>query len=136
MAFKENLRRLRHDKGFTQRELAVACGLRSASISEMERDGGDPKMSTVVKLMKGLECSADALLKDIGETGLEDIMKIMLERAQQLPDREKGIVIDVIDTYCISNGLNELVDQGWRKFAIVTKDSRRDKKILDEVEGK
>lgn len=134
MSFGDNLRRLRSDKGFTQGDLAAKADLRIASISKLERDEGDPKLSTIYKLMDALECSADALMLDVNHVSLSGVLKTMLERAEKLPEREKHIIIDIIDTYCIQNGLSEVVDQGWRKFAIITKGSMADKKILDELE--
>jgi len=133
MSFSDNLKRLRQDKGFTQLDLARASGLRTASISQLERNEGDPKLSTIYKLMDALECSADALLLDINHLSLSGILKTMLERAEKLPEREKAIIIDVIDTYCITNGFNEVVDQGWRKFALITKDGMKDQKVLDQI---
>lgn len=134
MGFSDNLKRLRLDKGFTQSDLAKASGLRTASISQLERGEGDPKLSTIYKLMDSLECSADALLLDVNHLSLSGILKTMLERADKLPEREQAIIIDVIDTYCIMNGFNEVVDQGWRKFALITKNGMKDKKVLDQLE--
>ena len=133
MAFPENLKRLRQDKGYTQADLAKHADLRVASISQLERGEGDPKLSTIYKLMDALECSADALLIDIQHVTLSGVMKTMLERAVQLPEREQSIIIDVIDTYCIQNGMNEVVSQGWRKFAVITESSMKDKKVLDQI---
>ena len=135
MGFGENLKRLRNDKGFTQGDLAAKTGLRIATISQMERGEGDPKLSTIMKLMEGLDCSADALLLDLKHQSLSAVLKTMLERAQKLPEREQAIIIDVIDNYCITHGLSEVVDQGWRKFAIITKSGMKEQKVLDELEG-
>lgn len=132
MAIGENLKRLRQDKGYTQYDLSKKSGVRIASISQIERNEGDPKLSTLYKLIDGLECSADALLLDINHISLNATMKTMLERAEQLPEREKTIIIDIIDTYCITNGFEQVVDQGWRKFAIITQESKKDK-VIDEI---
>ena len=134
MAFGENLKRLRQDKGYTQVQLAKQAGLRVASVSQMERNEGDPKLSTIYKLMDSLECSADSLLLDLKHESLSKAMKTMLERAEKLPEREKRIVLDVIDTYCVSNGLNEVVEKGWKKFTIVTEESLRNSRIKDDIE--
>jgi transcriptional regulator with XRE-family HTH domain len=132
MAIGENLKRLRQDKGYTQYDLSKKSGVRIASISQIERNEGDPKLSTLYKLIDGLECSADALLLDINHISLNATMKTMLERAEQLPEREKTIIMDIIDTYCITHGFEQVVDQGWRKFAIITKESKKDK-VIDEI---
>lgn len=122
MSIGANLKRLRQDKGITQKELSEKTELRTATISELENNEGNPTLSTIYKLMEVLECSADALLNDNARTGQNGVLKSMLERAEVLPEREKAIIIDIIDTYCITNGLNEFIGKsGWEKFDIAGK---------------
>ena len=104
MSLGSNLRRLRKDRGLSQEQLSDRTGIRVAHISKIESDGTDPKLSTLYKLMDGLECSADTLLMDKNKVGLESIMKATLERMNALPDSNKRIIIDVIHHYCQSVG--------------------------------
>ena len=53
-----NLIRMRKERGFTQEEVARRSGLATVTISKLEEGRNiDPKMSTVTKLIKALECS-------------------------------------------------------------------------------
>lgn len=132
MALRENLKRLRQDKGLTQADLADKAGVRTASISSLEKGNGDPKLSTIYKIIEALECSPDALLMDIGSQSMSGVMKTMLERAENLPDRDLEIIADIIDTYCYTNGLASVFENG-RRFTIVTKaGSGKDTKVLKE----
>ena len=135
MSFGQNLRRLRNDKGYTQTDLAKHSGVRSATISQIEQDEGDPKLSTVNKLISALGCSPDSLMLEMKDVSLDAVMKTMIERASKLPEQDKLIVMDVMDTYCRLNGFNEVVDQGWRKFAIITKSDRdRETRLIKQIE--
>lgn len=110
MSIGENLKRLRRDKGWTQSELANACGIRLGQISKIERNETDPKLSTIYALMKALDCTPNALLSDFNQTSLDAIMAIALERVQKLPDSDKEVLLAVIDNYCIANSLQHLVE--------------------------
>jgi len=57
--------------------------------------------------MKALECSADSLLMDKNEVGLDSILKTTLERASKVPDENKRHIIDVVDKYCIACGMEQ-----------------------------
>lgn len=114
MSFGENLRRLRRDKGLTQAELAKLADLKITHMSKLENDTGDPKLSTLYKLMSALECSADTLLMDAGKVGVDGILQASFDRAQQLPKRKKAIVIELIDSFCIADGMSEMFNaKGW-----------------------
>ncbi len=104
MSLGKNLKRMRKDKGLSQDQLSNKTGIRVAHISKLESDASDPKLSTIYKLMEGLNCSADGLLMDKNKVGLDNILKVTLERVEQLPDANKRIIIDVIHHYCQSVG--------------------------------
>ena len=107
MTFGENLRRLRHDKGWTQDQLAQRTGLRGGHIYKMEKDRSDPKLSTINKLMNALECSAETLISDPSKMGLDNLLRITLEKTKNLPEPAKRAIIDVVDHYCMAYGLKE-----------------------------
>ncbi len=104
MSLGNNLRRMRKDKGFSQDQLSNKTGIRVAHISKLENSSSDPKPSTIYKLMEGLNCSADSLLMDKNKVGIDGILKITLERVEQLPEANKRTIIDVIHHYCQSVG--------------------------------
>lgn len=63
--FATNLRSMRRDARFSQEALAYACRLHRTEISLLERGERDPRLSTVVRLARGLQVPATALLEGI-----------------------------------------------------------------------
>ncbi|ESE42762.1 helix-turn-helix domain-containing protein [Shewanella cutis] len=111
MSIGENLKRLRRDKGWTQGELANKCKIQLGQISKIERDETDPKLSTIYSIMNALECSADALLIDTERSNVDSVMAVALERVKQIPDKDKQILLTVIDKYCIALSMQQLTDR-------------------------
>ena len=111
MAIGENLKRLRRDKGMTQGDLALMTGIRLNHVSKIERNESDPKLSTIHKLVNALECSANALLMDNPSVNMDAKLAAVFERANKLNERDKEIVLDVIDTYCMARGLGKLISE-------------------------
>lgn len=105
MSLGDNIRRLRRDKGWTQPDLAERTGLRVAHISEMEKGKGDPKLSTLYKLMRAFGCSPDSLLMDTNEVTTDGLLKHAMERALSLSEEQKRIVVHNLDMYCMAAGL-------------------------------
>lgn len=63
--FARNLRKLRLQAGLSQEALGAACGLHRTEISLLERSTRDPRLSTLVRLARGLGLSLDDLLGGI-----------------------------------------------------------------------
>jgi transcriptional regulator with XRE-family HTH domain len=105
MSLAENIRRLRKDKGWTQIELAEKTGLRVAHVYELEKGKGDPKLSTLYKLMTALGCSPDSLLMDTERVTTDALLKQALERALALDEDHKRIALHNLDMYCIAAGM-------------------------------
>ncbi len=105
MHFGKNLKRLRRDRGWTQGQLAQNADLRVTHVPNLERSKGDPKLSTIYKLINALECSFDALLMDSDKVSIDRLAAASLERINQLPETHKYILMDIIDAYCIRHSL-------------------------------
>lgn len=112
MSIGENLKRLRRDKGWTQEELGKVCKIGMAQISKIEKDKTDPKLSTIYQLMNALECTSEALLIDTKKSSLDSILTVALERMKQLPEKDKEIILTIIDKYCIAMSMQQLADKG------------------------
>ena len=112
MSFGSNLKRLRRDKSFTQGDLAKASDVKLGHISKLECDTLEPKISTVYKLMKGLDCNADMLLMDAEKTNMNTILKTQFERAALLPEENQRVLIDLIDKYCMANAFQGFFKEG------------------------
>jgi transcriptional regulator with XRE-family HTH domain len=63
--FARNLRELRHEAGISQERLAYACSLHRTEISLLERAEREPRLSTIVRLARGLGVAPAALLEGI-----------------------------------------------------------------------
>ncbi|MDO3385648.1 helix-turn-helix transcriptional regulator [Gilvimarinus sp. SDUM040013] len=116
VALGENIKRLRRDAGWTQGDLADKAGIRVGQISKLERNEADPKLDTLYKLMEAFGCSPNALLNDVKKTNLDGLMEMALERAQQLPDVDKQVLLKVIDRYCIAISMQDLIGEASKSF--------------------
>ena len=63
--FARNLRSQRLRRGISQERLAFACRLHRTEISLLERAVREPRLSTIVRLARGLGIPAAALLDGI-----------------------------------------------------------------------
>ncbi len=82
-----NIRRIRKEKGMTQKQLGEACGIAEPTIRRYELGKLNPKFSTLETIAKGLEVSVDELIDytDAGERYLyaKQENKNILERASR-----------------------------------------------------
>jgi DNA-binding XRE family transcriptional regulator len=60
-----NLRELRLQAGLTQVELAARCGLHRTEISLLEREGREPRLSTLVIVARGLNVDVATLISGV-----------------------------------------------------------------------
>ena len=63
--FAANLRRQRLAKGLSQEQLAEKTGLHPSEVSRLERAVRDPRLSTIVKVARGLGVSVAKLVAGI-----------------------------------------------------------------------
>ncbi len=64
MAFGDNLRRLRRERGFTQTDLAEKVGAWFTAISNIERGESVPSLEMAMKLADALDVSLDELTRE------------------------------------------------------------------------
>jgi transcriptional regulator with XRE-family HTH domain len=67
MAFGRAVRQRRRLLDLSQQALAVRAGLSFRHIGEIERGNGDPRLSTVLKLLEALDVRPDELERFFGE---------------------------------------------------------------------
>jgi len=114
MSIGANLKRIRRDIGLTQGELAEKSKLGLNLISRLERDATDPRLSSLYKLMNALDCSADALISDEGNSSLPTLLKTQIERITVLPADDQKVVIKMIDNYSKAVAYDNIVkDRGF-----------------------
>jgi len=61
-----NIRRLRLQRDLTQEDLAHACDLHPTEIGRVERGERDLRLSTIMRVARGLDVPASALLDGLG----------------------------------------------------------------------
>ena len=110
MSLGDNVKRIRIDKGMTQGELSLSSGVGLAQVSKIERGKADPTASTILKLMKALDCSADRLIVDKEAEGLTGILKDQFERMAELPEEDQVMLIKIMDKFSVANGLKTMLD--------------------------
>jgi transcriptional regulator with XRE-family HTH domain len=72
-SFGRRLRELRHEHGLSQDDLAHRIDMRSSTIGRFERGSREPRLSTILRLARGLSVPPGALLDPLaGEVGDDD----------------------------------------------------------------
>jgi len=62
IAFGKRVRELREARGWTQEQLAEAAGLTSVQVSRIENGANEPKLTTILRLVRALGVKAGRLL--------------------------------------------------------------------------
>jgi transcriptional regulator with XRE-family HTH domain len=63
--FGENVRRARHDHGWTQEDLSARTGLAVVQISRIERGKREIRLTTLIRLLDAFNITPDTLLKGV-----------------------------------------------------------------------
>ncbi len=83
----KNIKRIRKEKGLTQKKLGELCGINEANIRKYELGKVNPKIETIEKIAKAFETTTDELRgikKDIAYNVDEIIEALNRYKAQQL----------------------------------------------------
>jgi transcriptional regulator with XRE-family HTH domain len=63
--FGINLRRIRHERGFTQEELAYRVGMDVSYLSELENGRKEPCLRKMKEISQGLDVPLTELLREV-----------------------------------------------------------------------
>ncbi len=63
--FGANLRRIRHERGFTQEELAYRVGMDVSYLSELENGRKEPCLRKMKEISQGLDVPLTELLREV-----------------------------------------------------------------------
>lgn len=66
MTIAENIKRIRKEKGLTQKQLGNLCGMADSAIRRYELGKSNPKIQTLHKIAKGLKVPVQALVEGCG----------------------------------------------------------------------
>lgn len=69
MTIGDNIRRIRKERGLTQKQLGNLCGINEAQIRRYELGGANsnPKIETILKIAKALKVSSHQIDPSLGE---------------------------------------------------------------------
>lgn len=95
--FRDNLKRLRVEKGLSQQELADLSGMSKNHISRMENGGQDnPNIRTVVAIASALDVTVDDLI--FGEAAKVNASQIV-NKIEQLSDKDQESIKEMIKAW-------------------------------------
>jgi len=100
MSIKNNLKKIRTNKGLTQKGLAELANIELAQISRIETGASEPKLESIRKLAIALECSSDELIFNIDEQEGSQKLRMMMSKIERLTPVAKAEIMGVITTYC------------------------------------
>lgn len=132
MALGDNIRRIRVNKGMTLGDLSVETGVKLGQLSKIELNNADPKASTLYKILNALDCSADSVFMDQEKTGVKGVLKEAFESASKLPGDDQITLINIVEKFCIANGLNTMLNEHRVLINIAKKGEDRTPALLKE----
>ena len=98
MSIGENIKRIRKQKGWTQKKLAMELGVSQQNLAQYEGNKRNPKLGTIIKIADGLGVSIDELTNDADENEIVVDQKtldiIMKNTISQFTDSEFASFID------------------------------------------
>lgn len=110
MSFGERLRKIRTEQGLTAKELSEASGVPEKNIYRIETgEVTDPRMSTVMPLVRALNCSADEIFFDREDfTKLAQLRQLFLQFPEML-EQHKDLLLEVIQKLNLAFSLEKHV---------------------------
>ncbi len=113
--FSDKLKKLRHDRGWSQGQLAKKLDVNTQRISKYERGVITPPSDMMVKITSTYNVSLDYLLRDGFETAAAKIknQKLLnkLEAINDLSEDDQETVISFLDAFIKRRKFEELVHE-------------------------
>lgn len=102
MSVGDNIKRIRIEKGLTQKQLGELCGMADSAIRRYENGGANPKYETLKKIADGLDVSVSILRDDYSAFKTSVINSSPLLSATQ-DESEGWLFQDVLQRKIIQN---------------------------------
>lgn len=111
MSLKNNLKRIRGERGLTQGQLAEISGVSMPQISKIERgETENPELGTIKKLCIGLAVTSDELIFDESERNPSTELKLLFEAASKLPDTKQTTLKEVISALIMKSDAEQWIN--------------------------
>ena len=93
----KRIKECREKLGLTQDQFAEKIGLSVNYISTVERGGSFPRYEKLIKIINGLEVSADAIFCDVIDHAVEYKENELSRRLSALPAEEQNRILQMLD---------------------------------------
>ena len=116
MSLADNIKKLREDKGLMQKEVAAEIGLKPAHYNKLEKGLVEPSIDTLDKMAAFYGVTIDDIVhlgKDTpAPVQIEDKSSAeQLRLLSQLNDKDKSIVVSIIDTMLTKQKFQDFFQQ-------------------------
>lgn len=91
------IRRLRQEKGWTQRELARRVGIKPSGISKYERGTYQPGLAALKSIAEALGTTTDHLVGSEPVPESDARLKDLLSRIGELPPEQRSNIAEILD---------------------------------------
>jgi transcriptional regulator with XRE-family HTH domain len=124
MEFPERLAALRKARGLTQQALADQVCITVVQIRRYEGGTSQPTLDVIRRLAIALGVSGDMLIFDEQERGPSDALRYQFETISRMPEREQGMVRDMLDAVIFKNQVSGTIDRVTKSAAKEVKQPR------------
>jgi transcriptional regulator with XRE-family HTH domain len=112
----DNIRRIREEKRFSQKELAAAIEVAPTQYNRVETGKVMPALKTLIKIAKKLDVSLDTLVNDDATPAQEITIKdkTLIDKVRLidgLPEAEKNMILQVLDLALNKKKFKDLLQQ-------------------------
>lgn len=92
MAFGENLRKIRENKGLSAEKAATLCGISPSTFTKYERGEVQPTANPIRQIAKGLGVSTDEVLMEPDERSVKaELLRLLQEVANLTEDQQAEV---------------------------------------------
>ena len=116
MSFGDRLRRVRTEQGLTAKALSEASGVPEKNIYRIETgEVEDPRLSTVIPLIRSLNCSSDELIFDKADfTKLAHLRQVFLT-FPDMEEHQQVFLLEVIQKIMLANSMENHISRNGLK---------------------
>lgn len=95
----KQLRRIRTEQGYTQRQVAIAVGVTDAQISRIETDASEPEAETMAKIADFLGVRMDDLREPRSTVNPSDLEASLMAAARRAQDGDESALAEMRRLY-------------------------------------
>ncbi len=99
IALGQRIREVRIMRGLTQHTLAQMADIGNMYLGEIERGIKMPSLNVFIKLVDALDISADYILRNEINSGMEYICDDIAQRLKPLTPHQRKTAADILDAY-------------------------------------